>query len=126
MVSVVIFWSGGVVSMLRGIEQVHAAREISHVGWNLLVLAAAVVFDGLSWMVARLELRRLSDKKSIWSTIRESKTPFSFLQCSFKTQRDSRELRLRARGRLSPDTLSYGCLTESHPYVLEFCCLQLL
>lgn len=78
MVSVVTFWSGVVVSLLRGIQQVQTPRVLSHFLLNLFVLGVAVAFDGISWVVARRELRRVSSDKSIWSAIRDSKPPAVF------------------------------------------------
>lgn len=74
-VSVVTFSIGGVFSVQKGIEQVLRPKPLDHFALNAVVLAAAFLLDGISWTVARRELKRSAPGKPLWTIVRESKMP---------------------------------------------------
>lgn len=74
LVAVLIFGVGGGMSLYEGIEHLQHPRPIRHVTWNLAVLVAAMVFELVSWIIGRRELRtRARESASTWRVLLDSK-----------------------------------------------------
>lgn len=58
LVAVLLFGIGGGMSVYEGITHFGHPRWIADPKWNLIVLAAAAVFEGTSWWIGRRELLR--------------------------------------------------------------------
>ncbi|WP_343715080.1 cation diffusion facilitator family transporter [Inquilinus sp.] len=77
-VALMIFALGGVVSIYEGAEKIASPEPVQRVWVNLLVLAAAFVFEGGSLLVAWREFRRSQPDVPFWRAIRGSKDPGIF------------------------------------------------
>ena len=77
-VAVLVFAVGGGMSAYEGIiHLVHPHR--ANVGaWIYLVLGAAFLFEGTSWLFAWRSFQREREGRGIWETIATSKDPSSF------------------------------------------------
>ncbi|QHJ01321.1 cation diffusion facilitator family transporter [Xylophilus rhododendri] len=78
-VAVLIFGLGGGASVYEGIQHVRHPVALSDPTWNYLVLAAAALFEGTSFVIALREF--LSEKRSgvpFWRAIRSSKDPSNY------------------------------------------------
>jgi cation diffusion facilitator family transporter len=74
-VAVMVFAVGGGMSAYEGIIHLARPRPIENVHWNYLVLGAAAVIEGTSWVVAARQFSRRLDGRSVWAAIRGSKDP---------------------------------------------------
>lgn len=77
-VALMIFALGGVVSIYEGAGKIAAPEPVQRVWVNLLVLAAAFLFEGGSLLVAWREFRRSQPDVPFWRAIRGSKDPGIF------------------------------------------------
>ncbi len=77
-VAVIVFAVGGGMSAYEGILHLMHPRGVENVRWNYLVLAAAGVIEGASWVVAARQFQRSRNGRGIWATIRSSKDPSLF------------------------------------------------
>jgi cation diffusion facilitator family transporter len=74
LVAVLIFGVGGGMSLYEGIEHLQEPRPMRHVVWNLVVLGAAMVFELVSWIIGRRELRRRARRsESTWHALLTTK-----------------------------------------------------
>jgi cation diffusion facilitator family transporter len=79
LVAISIFAVGGGISIYRGIHGILSPHPLEDPLWNYVVLGAAAVFEGGSWVVARRELhRRRRPGESSIEAIRKSKDPSVF------------------------------------------------
>ncbi len=78
-VAMSIFGVGGGLSIYQGIEHLRVPREPGSLGWSYAVLAAAFVFEGMSWIVSMRGFRRARGPKGLWQAIRSSKDPSTFV-----------------------------------------------
>jgi cation diffusion facilitator family transporter len=79
-VGVLIFGLGGGVSVYEGIVHIRApAQELQDPFWNYVVLAAAAVFEGASFVVGWRQFRRqqIGDDDT-WQALRSSKDPATY------------------------------------------------
>jgi cation diffusion facilitator family transporter len=74
-VAVMVFAVGGGMSVYEGILHLIRPRTMENVGWNYLVLGAAALIEGASWIVAARQFARRLDGQPIWTAIRRSKDP---------------------------------------------------
>ncbi|HZY17711.1 MAG TPA: cation diffusion facilitator family transporter [Ramlibacter sp.] len=77
-VGVLIFGLGGGVSVYEGI--VHLRRPVASGDpfWNYVVLAAAAVFEGISFSIAWREFSRQRGATPVWQALRRSKDPATY------------------------------------------------
>ena len=78
-VAVVLFGVGGGMSLYEGITHIQHPSGLEDPTWNYVTLAAAFVFEGLSWALALRELRRTLPGVGVWRAIRTSKDPAIFI-----------------------------------------------
>jgi cation diffusion facilitator family transporter len=77
-VAVMIFGLGGGVSIYEGISRVWRPEPLKNPTWNFVVIGIAFLFEGLSWMVANREFRRLKGDLGYLAAVRVSKDPTTF------------------------------------------------
>lgn len=78
-VSILIFGLGGGVSVYQGITHIIHPEELGDPTWSYVVLAASVVFEGASLIVAAIEFNKLREGQTWWQAIIRSKDPSTFL-----------------------------------------------
>jgi cation diffusion facilitator family transporter len=78
-VSILIFGLGGGVSVYQGITHIIHPEELGDPTWSYIVLAASVLFEGASLIVAAIEFNKLREGQSWWNAIIKSKDPSTFL-----------------------------------------------
>ena len=74
-VAIVLFLMGGLFAISEGVAKLRHPHAIDAPGWALAVLAAAIVFEGLSLRTAVSEARGARGDASWWAFIRHSKSP---------------------------------------------------
>jgi cation diffusion facilitator family transporter len=80
MVAVLLFGLGGGLSIYEGIARLRSPRPLEGAMWSYIVLVAAFVIEGISWVIAAKELRRGPAKDmSLWHVVRTSKDSTVFL-----------------------------------------------
>ena len=77
-VAVLIFGLGGGVSIYEGVVHLQHPQPISDPFWNYVVLAAAAVFEGISFTIALREFRTESRGRPLWQSLRRSKDPTTY------------------------------------------------
>ncbi len=78
-VSILIFGLGGGVSVYQGITHIIYPEELGDPTWSYVVLAASVIFEGSSLIIAAKEFNKLREGQTWWSAIIKSKDPSTFL-----------------------------------------------
>jgi cation diffusion facilitator family transporter len=78
-VSILIFGLGGGVSVYQGITHIIHPEELGDPTWSYVVLAASIVFEGASLVVAAIEFNKLREGQTWWNAIIKSKDPSTFL-----------------------------------------------
>ncbi|HEX8387185.1 MAG TPA: cation diffusion facilitator family transporter [Rubricoccaceae bacterium] len=78
-VAVVLFGVGGGMSLYEGITHIQHPSALEDPTWNYVTLAAAFVFEALSWGLALRELRKTLPGVGVWRAIRTSKDPAIFI-----------------------------------------------
>ncbi|GAA4084895.1 cation diffusion facilitator family transporter [Mucilaginibacter panaciglaebae] len=78
-VSILIFGLGGGLSVYQGITHILHPAVLGDAKWSYIVLAASVVFEGTSLVVAAIEFNKLREGQSWWDAIVNSKDPSTFL-----------------------------------------------
>ncbi|MES2375152.1 MAG: cation diffusion facilitator family transporter [Bacteroidota bacterium] len=78
-VSILIFGLGGGVSVYQGITHIIHPEKLGDPTWSYVVLAASVVFEGASLIVAAIEFNKLREGQTWWNAIIKSKDPSTFL-----------------------------------------------
>jgi cation diffusion facilitator family transporter len=73
------FGMGGGISIYEGIMRVASPHQIHGVGWAYGVLAAAFVFEGISWVVSLRTFRRARGEIGVWEGIKRAKDPTTFV-----------------------------------------------
>ena len=76
-VAVLIFGLGGGMSVYEGVQHVRRPEPLTDPFWNYIVLAAAAVFEGVSFLVALREFIKEKRGQPFWRAIRNSKDPAS-------------------------------------------------
>jgi cation diffusion facilitator family transporter len=80
MVAVFIFGAGAVVSLVEGIENLTTPHQIEDPLVNYIVLALALVFEGVSWVISFRAFRRsVPDGRGYLRAIHRSKDPANFI-----------------------------------------------
>ena len=75
---ILIFALGGGMSILNGVQHIAAPHPAAHVGWSYAVLAAAMLFEGGSWLYGFRAFRAERRGRGVLETIHESKNPTTF------------------------------------------------
>lgn len=78
-VSIMIFAVGGGISFYEGVLHLQHPTVIKDPLWNYIVLTAALVFDGISGIIALREFNRQRGRTGFWKAVRSSKDPTSFV-----------------------------------------------
>ena len=77
-VAILIFAFGAGISIYEGVRHLRHPNPIENVLVNYGVLAAALVFESISWWVALKEFRRIKGSLGYLEAIRKSKDPTVF------------------------------------------------
>lgn len=78
-VAMILFGLGGGMSLYEGITHILNPRELEDPLWNYVTLALAVVFEGISFLIALRALLRAKGHESIWQAVHWSKDPTIFV-----------------------------------------------
>ncbi|PSR53610.1 cation transporter [Adhaeribacter arboris] len=78
-VSILIFGIGGGISFYEGVQHLLHPVQIEDPKWNYIVLGAAFVFDGISFITAVKEFNRQRGSIRFWKAVRHSKDPSTFV-----------------------------------------------
>lgn len=77
-VAILIFAVGGGISVYEGVTRIHHPEPLGSPTWNYVVLGAAALFEGISWTIARRELKRVKGRVGYLEAIHRSKDPTTF------------------------------------------------
>lgn len=77
-VGVLIFGLGGGVSFYEGIQHIRAPEPMRDPTWNYVVLAAAFVFEGTSFLIALKQFRAQAKGTPFWQALDRSKDPTTY------------------------------------------------
>ncbi|MBJ2154417.1 cation diffusion facilitator family transporter [Variovorax sp. IB41] len=77
-VAVLIFGLGGGVSFYEGIQHIRAPEPMRDPTWNYVVLAAAFVFEGTSFLIALRQFRAQANGTPFWQALDRSKDPTTY------------------------------------------------
>jgi cation diffusion facilitator family transporter len=75
MVAVLFFALGGGVSVYEGLQRILNPEPLRDPTWNYVVLAAATLFDGTSWLIGFRQLRRRAAGRGLMAQLRRTKDP---------------------------------------------------
>lgn len=78
-VAMSIFGMGGVVSIYEGIDRLRHPQHLGAVTWGYVVLGCSFVFEGISWLISMKSFGRVRGRKSLWTAIKQSKDPTTFV-----------------------------------------------
>lgn len=78
-VAILIFAVGSGVSMFEGVHRILDPKPIQSPIINYLVLALAVVFEGVAWTIALLEFRRVKGARGYIEAVQRGKDPTVFV-----------------------------------------------
>ena len=73
MVAVMLFMGGAVFSVQHGVNALRHPHAVENFGVSVAVLAGALVFECISFLVAIREFNRARGSRSVWRSVRESK-----------------------------------------------------
>src|SRR5690349_3157313 len=79
LVAILIFAVGGGMSFSEGIVHLRRPEPLGNPRWSYIVIAAAFVFEGTSWLIALKGWRSVSRGRSFWNWFQDSKDPTRFL-----------------------------------------------
>lgn len=77
-VAVLLFGMGGGMATYEGITHLIQPKPLEDPTWAYVVLAAAMVFEGYSWIIAYREVRAGAGRRGILRLVRASKDPSVF------------------------------------------------
>jgi cation diffusion facilitator family transporter len=77
-VALMIFAVGATASAYEGIQRLRHPEPMRSVAVNLIVIAVAFVFEGISWLAARRHLKKERLDATLIGTVRKSKDPSTF------------------------------------------------
>jgi len=77
-VAIIIFGVGAGVSFYEGIHKLHAPEPITSPHINYIVLALAIVFEGVAWTIAFKAFNRQRGQRGFINAVRRSKDPTVF------------------------------------------------
>jgi len=73
-VAMLLFGVGGGVAVYEGVSHVLHPRAIEKASWNFVVLGFAIVFEGISWIIAMSQFRG-GRRRGFWASLAASKDP---------------------------------------------------
>jgi len=114
-VALLIFALGAGVSIFQGIAQIRSLRPIESPQVSYIVLAAAFLFEGISWTIALRQYRgeQARNNRGVFENFRHSKDPPLFMVL-FEDSAALSRCRRRARaGEQEPSDRSGGTLREA-------------
>jgi cation diffusion facilitator family transporter len=74
-VALVLFLLGGLFAIFEGVEKLREPHAVESLGWAIVILAIAMVLEGLSFRTAVRESRPHKGDESWWQFIRHAKIP---------------------------------------------------
>jgi len=77
-VAVLIFGLGGGLSIFEGVQHILEPEPIRDAHWNYIVLAAAALFEGISFTIALRVFLRDKGDRPFWRALRTSKDPTTY------------------------------------------------
>jgi cation diffusion facilitator family transporter len=77
-VAILIFGLGGGISFYEGVQHIQRPVPIQDATWNYIVLAAAALFEGSSFLIALRQFRRQAQRRPFWSALHNSKDPTTY------------------------------------------------
>jgi cation diffusion facilitator family transporter len=77
-VAILIFSIGAGISMYHGVEKVLNPHPVQAPNVNYIILAFAMVFEGVAWWIAYKEFSSTQGKKGLFQAVQESKDPTVF------------------------------------------------
>jgi len=77
-VAILVFAGGAGVSIYEGVHKVMAPEPVSNVMINYAVLGAAMVFEGIAWVMAYREFGRSKGRMGLIEAVSRSKDPTVF------------------------------------------------
>lgn len=77
-VAVLIFGLGGGMSIYEGIQHIRHPEPLTDPKWNYIVLAAATVFEGISFGIGLHAVFKTKGEKPFWKALHDSKDPGTF------------------------------------------------
>src|ERR1700710_2552601 len=77
-VEVLIFGLGGGVSFYEGIQHIRNPEPMRDPTWNYIVLAAAFVFEGVSFTIALKQFIGQTNGQPFWEALHRSKDPTTY------------------------------------------------
>ena len=77
-VAVLIFGLGGGISFYEGVQHIRYPEPMRDASWNYVVLGAAFVFEGTSFIIALREFLRQADSAPFWEALHRSKDPTTY------------------------------------------------
>ncbi|MBL1240658.1 MAG: cation transporter [OCS116 cluster bacterium] len=78
-VAISVFGLGATVSLYEGIAKILHPHEIQNAYINYIVLSASFVFEAIVWYIALKQFNKERGEASVWSTIKNSKDPTTFV-----------------------------------------------
>ena len=78
MVAVLFFMLGGGISVYHGVMSLLHPAPLADPTWSYVVLGAATLFDGTSFVIAYRHFRRSAGERGFWAQLRASKDPSQF------------------------------------------------
>jgi cation diffusion facilitator family transporter len=78
-VSILIFGLGGGISFYEGITHLKHPEPVRNPLWNYIVLGAAILFDGASFIIALKNFNRQRAGIPFWTAVKKSRDPSSFV-----------------------------------------------
>lgn len=79
LVAILIFAVGGGMSFYEGIVHLRRPEALRDPSWNYVVIAAAFLFEGISWLLALRGWRTAVGRRPFWKAFQDNKDPTRFL-----------------------------------------------
>lgn len=77
-VAVLIFALGGGVSIYQGVQHLLHPKPLEKPLWNFIVLGAAALFEGVSFVISLRQFLRRSNGRPFWQALHSSKDPSNY------------------------------------------------
>ncbi len=77
-VAVLIFGLGGGVSFYEGVQHIRHPQRLHDPTWNYVVLAAAALFESISFTIAWRQFRKQAGSTPFWASVHHSKDPSTY------------------------------------------------
>jgi len=77
-VAILIFSIGSGISIYEGVQKVIHPHPVNDPSINYIILALAMIFEGVAWYIAYKEFSRLRGNKGLFEAVRDSKDPTVF------------------------------------------------